>query len=308
MPATKKTATKKATRKATAKKAATKKATAKRATARKTTARKAGAKKAAAKKAPAKKAPAKKTGRKAAAGASKAPGVPQVMKQLEAKGSAQARATFARHGAQADRHYGVRVADLKVIAKGIKGEQELAEALYDTGNYDAMYLAGMVADGAAMSKATLKRWARQADWSMIAEYTVPWVAAESPHGRALAVEWIGARQEHVAAAGWNTYSGLVTTLPDEELDVGEVEGLLGRIETGLAHAPNRVRYCMNGFVIAVGAYVKPLAKKAKALARKLGKVEVDMHGTACKVPLALDYIAKVEKAGKAYKKRKTIRC
>ena len=54
--------------------------------------------------------------------------------------------------------------------------------------------------------------------------------------------------------------------------------------------------------------MKPLAKQAKATARKLGKVSVDMHGTSCKVPVALDYIAKIESMGRAGKKRKTIRC
>jgi len=33
-----------------------------------------------------------------------------------------------------------------------------------------------------------------------------------------------------------------------------------------------------------------------------------MHGTSCKVPLATEYIAKIEKAGRAGKKRKSIRC
>ncbi len=73
-------------------------------------------------------------------------------------------------------------------------------------------------------------------------------------------------------------------------------------------AANRVKYTVNGFVIAVGAYVKPVVKQAKTTARKLGKVDVDMGGTACKVPLALEYIEKIEKSGRAGKKRKTIRC
>jgi hypothetical protein len=65
---------------------------------------------------------------------------------------------------------------------------------------------------------------------------------------------------------------------------------------------------MNGFVIAVGAYVLPLSTQAKATAKTLGKVDVDMHGTSCKVPLATDYIAKIEQSGRAGKKRKTIKC
>ena len=151
--------------------------------------------------------------------------VTKVMKQLKAKGSEQTRKTFQRHGA-GENMYGVRVADLKTIAKGIKGEQDLALELYDTGNYDAMYLAGMVARGDAMTKTQLKGWARKADWQMIAEYTVPWVASESKHGRALAMEWIGSKKEHVASAGWNTYAALVTTQADGDLDVAETRGLL----------------------------------------------------------------------------------
>ena len=233
--------------------------------------------------------------------------VGQVMKSLKAKGSEQTRKTFRRHGASGD-IYGVRVADMKVIAKTIKGEQELACELFDTGNFDAMYLAGMIADGRQMTKKQLESWVRAASWQMISEYTVPWVAAESSHGLALAPKWIEAKQEHVAAAGWNTYSGLVATLPDEEFDLAEIEALLERVEKEIGSAPNRVRYCMNGFIIAVGCYVAPLSQLAKATAKRLGKIEVDMGGTACKVPSAPEYITKVEQAGKSGKKRKTIRC
>jgi 3-methyladenine DNA glycosylase AlkD len=233
--------------------------------------------------------------------------VRQVMKELKKKGSEKTRKTFQRHGASNDL-YGVKVADLKVIAKTIKGEQDLACELYETGNMDAQYLAGMVADGKQMTKKQLDTWARKASWQMVAEYTVPWVAAESPHGQALALKWIGAKKESVAATGWNTYAGLVTTQADEELDLLEIQSLLKKIEKEIDQAPNRVKYTMNSFVIAVGAYVRPLSKEAKTTAKRLGKVDVDMGDTYCKVPLATEYIAKIEKSGKAGKKRKTIRC
>jgi hypothetical protein len=127
--------------------------------------------------------------------------------------------------------YGVSVADMKVISKTIKGEQELACELYDTGNYDAMYLAGIVADGKQMTKKQLQSWARGADWQLISEYTVPWVASESAHGHDLAMKWIDSKQEHVAACGWCTYAGLVATTPDADLDLAEIKSLLDR-ETG----------------------------------------------------------------------------
>lgn len=233
--------------------------------------------------------------------------VQEVMQALEAKGTEQTRKTFRNHGA-GDNMFGVKVSDLKVIAKTLRGDQTLALELYETGNSDAMYLAGMVVDGKKMTKAQLNDWAKKAGWSMISEYTVPWVASESPHGRDLAMKWIDSKKDSLATAGWNTYSGLLATIDDDDLDLDEIKALLKRIEKEIDGASSRVRYCMNGFVISVGTYVTSLSKEAKATAKKLGKVEVDMGGTACKVPNAIDYIAKVEKMGRVGKKRKTIRC
>jgi DNA alkylation repair enzyme len=208
-----------------------------------------------------------------------------------------------------ERVYGVSVAELKVIAKKIKGEQALACELYATGIMDAMYLAGMVADGSKMTAKQLHDWADGAsNMQMIAEYTVPWVTVENAQWRELAAQWIKSKKEHVAAAGWCTYSGIVATKADEELDLAEIEGLLASVVKEIHKAPNRVCYTMNGFVIAVGAYVKPLLKQAKASARQIGAVSVDVGGTACTVPLATAYIEKIEAAGRVGKKRKTIRC
>ncbi len=230
-----------------------------------------------------------------------------ILAEMKKKGTEKNRKTFARHGAPDDL-YGVSVADMKVIAKGIKGEQELALALYDSGVADAMYLAGMVVDGSQMTKKQLETWVKNANWQMVSEYTVPWVASENQHGRDLALKWMKSRKEPVASSGWATYSGIVAITPDEELDLDEISDLLDRVVDEIDEAPDRVRYTMNGFVIAVGTYVKPLLRKAKATAKKLGAVSVDMNGTACKVPLATQYIEKVETADRVGKKRKTIRC
>lgn len=233
--------------------------------------------------------------------------VEQIMKELEKLGTEQTRKTFARHGAPGNL-YGVKVGDLKTVAKKIKGDHQMAMALYDTGNGDAQYLAGMVADGTKMSKSDLDKWAKNASWQMVGEYTVPWVASENEHGRAMAMKWIKSKSESIAASGWNTYAGLLAIAADEDLDLDEIKSLLKKIESDLEKSPERVKYCMNGFVIAVGTYVKPLLKQAKATAKKIGHVKVDMGGTACKVPHATEYIEKIEGMGRVGKKRKTIRC
>jgi 3-methyladenine DNA glycosylase AlkD len=237
------------------------------------------------------------------------PSALSVMAELKNRGTEKTRKIYARHGMATDNMYGVSVADLKVIAKTIKGQQALASELYATGNMDAMYLAGMVADGSQMTPKQLNEWVEGAEnLQMISEYTVPWVTVENPHARDLAIQWIKSKKEHVASSGWSTYSGLVATKPDDALDLAEIESLLGAVIRGIKSAKNRVRYTMNGFVIAVGSYVKPLAKEAKATARQIGVVSVDLGDTACNVPLATARIEKIDAAGQIGQKRKTIRC
>lgn len=231
----------------------------------------------------------------------------EVMKELQSLGSKEVKERWSKHGAR-EPFFGVKVEDLKKIMKKIKNDQALALELYETGNSDAMYLAGLIADGTKMTKQQLQAWADQAPWYMISEYTVPWLASENPHGHELALQWIDAKKEQVAASGWSTLAGLLAIKPDTEIDIEEIKSLLERVEKTIHTAPNRTRYAMNGFVIAVGGYVPALTTQAIATAKKIGVVEVDMGGTACKVPFAPDYIQKMKEKGYIGKKRKTIRC
>ncbi len=230
-----------------------------------------------------------------------------VMAELEAMGTAQTKKTFLRHGAK-EPFFGVKVGDMKTIVKKIKGDQALALELYATGNGDAQYLAGLVADGKQMTRAQLQTWAETASWKMISEYTVAWVACEHPEAAALAAKWIAAKNVEVACAGWNTYGALAATVPDAALPIKEMGVLLERVPKEIGAAPNRVRYCMNGYVIAVGTYVAPLADKAMATAKKLGTVEVDVGDTDCTVPVAAAYIEKARRGAPVAAKRKTVRC
>ena len=231
----------------------------------------------------------------------------EVMAALKAKGSEQIRRILMRHGAP-DSLLGVRIGDMKPIAKRIKGDQTLAMELYGTGIGDAQYLAGMVADGRKMTVRELQGWADHAAWDMISGYTVAWVASEHPAGFKLGVKWTKSKQEHVMRAGWTTLGAIAATVPDEQLPLAKYGRLLDRVVREIGRAPDGAKYTMNGFVIAVGGYVEPLTKKATEVAKKIGKVSVDMNGTACKVPSAPEYIEKMHKRGTLGRKRKTAKC
>lgn len=231
----------------------------------------------------------------------------EVMQQLEAYGNEGTKKVLMNHGAK-EPFFGVKVADLKKILKKTKKNHELSLELYATGNSDAMYLAGLMADEKQISREQLKDWASKAYWSYLNEYAVPWVAAETDFGYDLGLEWIEDEDEQIAVAGWATIASYAGVREDAEIDIAKYSQLLDRVEREVHSAPNRVRYVMNGFVIAVGTYIAELTEKAQKVGANIGKVSVEMNGTACKVPLATTYLQKVIDKDRVGKKRKSARC
>ncbi len=230
----------------------------------------------------------------------------EVLNELSKMSSPAIKKVLANHGAR-EPFFGVKVGDMKKIVKKVKKDHELSLELYATGNYDAMYLAGLIADEKKISKKDLDTWVLKS-YAGIAEYTVPWIAAESPHGWEVGMKWIESPKENIAAAGWTTLANVVTLVSDDKLDVPALEKLMVRVKKEIHAAPNRVRYAMNAFIISVGGYVAPLTASAKQIAKAIGTVTVIMEGTVCKVPSAFDYITKIETMGRIGKKKKQARC
>lgn len=228
-----------------------------------------------------------------------------VLKLLAAKGKPDTKRMWAKHGAKEPFH-GVRIADVKAVLKAAGRDHALALELYATGNADAQYLAALMADAQAMTKQDLLRFAKTANWYMVREYPVAGLAADGPHGWSLGLKWIDSKDADLQACGWATLAACLSTRADEEIDQERAKALLARVEEEIHDAANRVRYTMNGYVIAAGCWVRALRPRALQAAKAIGKVDVDFGGTHCSVPDAAAYIAKL--AARPPKKRKSARC
>lgn len=233
--------------------------------------------------------------------------VEQVMEELKLLGDENTARIYKNRGMKVD-VYGVKVADLKKIVKRTKKNHELSLALYDTNNYDAMYLAGLIADETKITKEQLQKWVENSDNYLIAEFTVPWVASETPYALELATEWMQSDEELICSAGWNVLTSLMRVKEDEELDFDLLLKLLKEVKDTIHTRENRVRYSMNSYVIGLGTFVAPLLEHAMKTAEYIGKVDVNMGKTACNVPLASAYIEKCVEKGYVGKKRKDARC
>lgn len=230
----------------------------------------------------------------------------EIVAELKKLGNPQTKKTWMNHGAQ-EPCLGVKIADMKKIQKRVKMDHRLALELYDTGIADAMYLAGLIADDARMTKRDLQQWVEGATCPWVAEYTVPWVASAGPHAREMALKWIESKDEVIAAAGWQTYSSMVAIKEDAGLEMVEIKSLLQRVAKTIHQQPDRIKYVMNNFIIAVACYVKPLHKFAVAAAKDIGKVDVAVAGD-CAVPFAPEKIEKFQARSPIGRKRKSPKC
>ena len=228
----------------------------------------------------------------------------EALKILEAAGSAQTRKTYARHGIGPNM-FGVSYAVLGKLEKQIKCNHPLACQLWATGNHDARVLATMIADPAQADEALLDRWVRDLDNSAIVGAFAS-LAARTPLARAKAAAWANAAVERISGAGWIILSFLANE--DASLPDTFFEPWLETIRRDIHSRKNRVRHAMNNALIAFGVRNPALEKKALAVAKAIGKVEVDHGDTSCQTPDAAAYIKKTlahrrEKAAKAQAKK-----
>ncbi len=214
----------------------------------------------------------------------------EAMKQLESCGTAQNRKIYARHGAS-ENMFGVSYANLYKFQKQIKVDHELAGQLWATGNHDAQVLATLVADPQAMTDKQAEEWAKSLSNYGLTEMFGRFLI-KSPLACKKAEKWHKSKDEGIASVGWILLGGLA--LEDRELPDEFFEPYLKLIESGVHKQKNRVRYEMNGALIAIGLRNDKLEKRAIEVAKKIGKVEVDHGETNCKTPDAIEYIAKAK--------------
>lgn len=226
--------------------------------------------------------------------------VAEVMAALEQAAKPGTAAIYRRHGAEGE-VWGVPYADLGKLEKRIRVDHALALALWETGVHDARTLALKVADPEAFTRRQLESWLEQAGNRILMGH-VGGLIARRADGQDVALAWIDGAGEWIRSAGWVGISGLANA---GRLDERVASPLLRRISETIHEAFNRERYNMNNALIAIGGGIRSLRDEAAAVARHVGKVQVDHGETGCKTPDALPYMKKMwARADKARPPRK----
>ncbi|MED4634651.1 DNA alkylation repair protein [Peribacillus frigoritolerans] len=233
--------------------------------------------------------------------------VEMVMQELEDLGKERTKKMYISNGAH-EPLFGVATGAMKPIVRKIKINQDLAEELYSTGNYDAMYFAGIIADPKAMTESDYDRWMDAAYFYMLSDYVVAVTLSESDIAQEVSDKWIASGEELRMSAGWSCYCWLLGNRKDVEFSESKISDMLDLVKNTIHESPKRTKSAMNNFLYTVGISYLPLHEKAVETAKAIGIVEVKRDKKKTSFLNAYESIQKEVGRGRLGFKRKHVRC
>src|SRR5687768_14105693 len=123
---------------------------------------------------------------------------------------------MARYAIPSDHALGVSVSDIRVLAKRLGRNHELAAALWDTGVYEARMLTSFVDDPARVTSAQMDRWCRDFDNWAVCDTLCFHLFDRTPYAWQKVAQWCGRREEFVKRAAFALLWGL--TVHDKHAD------------------------------------------------------------------------------------------
>lgn len=205
----------------------------------------------------------------------------ETLAQLKALGNEKVRAHNKKYGA-GDNQFGVKLGDLRKLAAKIKTNNQLALALWDTGNIDARLLAILLIKPQDLSRDEIDRLVRSGNFAHVADWLNSYVVKNHPDKEALRQAWMNDDDPWAARAGWSLTSERVAKSP-EGLDL---PALLDRIESEMGNADPAAQWTMNACLAGIGIHFPKLRKRALAIGEKLGIYRDYPVSKGCTSPFA----------------------
>jgi 3-methyladenine DNA glycosylase AlkD len=202
--------------------------------------------------------------------------VKDILAQLKSLGDDARRKHNSKAGAD-DNQFGVKAGDIRVLAKKIKADHDLALKLWDTGNADAQLLATLILKPKSLSADELDKLTRSVNFSHVADWLNAYVVANHPDKETLREQWMTeptgkssksakASDPWAARAGWN----LTASRINKKATDLDLPALLDRIEKEMPKARPEIQWTMNNTLMAIGIHHAKHRKRVIAIGESIG--------------------------------------
>lgn len=216
--------------------------------------------------------------------------VNEILAKLQALGDDARRAHNTKAGAP-DNQFGVKLGDIRTIAKKLKADHQLALKLWDTGNVEAQLLATLIIKPKSLSADEVDKLTRSATCAQVADWLNANVVAHHPGKEALREKWMRVEDRWAARAGWH----LTASRVDKDADGLDLAALLDRIEKEMPNALPEVQWTMNNTLGAIGIHHPKHRKRAIAIGEKIGLYRDWPVSKGCTPPFVPVWVAAMVK-------------
>ena len=186
---------------------------------------------------------------------------------LKRHSSKATRDGMARYAIPSERAFGVPMGNIQLLAKRLGRSHELAEALWNTGWYEARLLASYVDEPASVTPAQMDRWCRGFDNWAVCDTVCFALFDRTPHAWRKVEQWCGRGDEFDKRAAFALLWGL--TVHDKGADDGLFVRSLRFVERAATDDRHFVKKAVNMALRAIGKRSASLNAAAVAVAQRL---------------------------------------
>ena len=193
--------------------------------------------------------------------------LPQVMTRLEEVSRPGEVKRMAAYGLAAEKNMGVRIPDLRRLAREIGVNHDLALELWATDYRETRILAGLTADLDRIDPDLMNDWAAEfSDWEVCDQNCVN-LFRKTPWAWEKVIEWAFREEEFVRRAGYVIIAALA--VHEKEAPDQRFLDLLPLIEANAADGRNFVKKAVNWSLRQIGKKNAELNRAAVELAARL---------------------------------------
>jgi len=211
-----------------------------------------------------------------------------ILAEFEAAGSERLRAQNARHGVDQPQ-FGVKMGDIRAMAKRIKKNHPLAMDLWSNGYFEGQMLALLILNPRELTVEDMDGMVQSIRSPQVADWFGTNVSKRHPEKERARQMWMVSDHSWALRAGWSLTAERIA----KDADGLNLEALLERIATEMPTASPQVQWMMNTALAFVGIHHAALREQAVTLGERMGIYRDYPTPKGCTSPFAPIWIAEM---------------
>lgn len=205
----------------------------------------------------------------------------ETLSTLQSLGDEKVRKQHIKNGAR-ENLYGVKMGDIRLLAKKIKTDHNLALELWKTDNIDARMLAILILNPKELTAAEIEEMVSSEQFAWAADWFYNYIVKEYPAKEEFREKWMNSNDIMLARAGWSLTAGRIT----RNHEGVNIAAILDRIEKEMPKAAKETQWTMNTTLAQIGINHPEYRERALAIGEKLGVFRDYPVSKGCTSPFA----------------------